>query len=211
MKSLSNFLDICPDNIKDRFINLKFNPLDKIILQNEKCNYVYILKNGKAKVYSLTSNGIKYLEHIHNEYELFGEIEIFLDKPTLSYVEALNTCEIIKIPKDCFFEWISSDKDFSLYVNIQLAEKMYNTCVNTKTNIVYPLKYRFLFFLWKFSTDYNLLFIHKDILVEGIGSNIRSVNRVIKELCNDGIIEYNKGLIRIKDLNKIINLMNEYL
>lgn len=40
MKNLSEFLDACPDYIKNEFINIKFNSFDKILLQNEISNYV---------------------------------------------------------------------------------------------------------------------------------------------------------------------------
>lgn len=211
MNCLYNYLDTCPSHIKDRFLNIKFNTLDKILLQNEFSNFVYIIKKGKAKVYSLTANGVKYLEHIYNEYELFGELEVFLDKPNLSFVEALEPCEVLKIPKDSFLEWIKFDSDFSLYINVKISEKMYNCCINTKANIVYPLKYKLLFFLWRFLDEHNLDSIHKDIVVEGIGSNIRSVNRVIKELSDENIIEYDKGLLKIKDFDKLVNIINDYL
>uniref|UniRef100_UPI00272D210E Crp/Fnr family transcriptional regulator n=2 Tax=Peptostreptococcaceae TaxID=186804 RepID=UPI00272D210E len=166
---------------------------------------------GRAKVYSLTTNGYKYLEHIYGEYELFGELEVFINKPTLSFVEALEPCEVLKIPKHSFLEWLKHDCDFSLYINIQLSQKMYDSCVNTKVNIVYPLKYKLLFFLFRFSSEHNLNTIHKDIVIEGIGSNIRSVNRIIKELSVDNIIEYNKGYIKIIDFNKLVKIINSYL
>lgn len=211
MNNLSYFLDICPAHIKNNFFDIRFDTFDKIILQNETSNYVYILKKGRAKVYSLTANGTKYLEHIYGEYELFGELEVFLNKSTLSFVEALEPCNVVKIPKSTFLEWIKHDSDFSLYVNIQLSQKMYNTCVNTKANIVYPLKYRLLFFVLRFLTEHNLSTVHKDIVIEGIGSNIRSVNRIIKELSDDNIIEYNKGYIRVKDLDNLVDIINTYL
>ena len=45
-----------------------------------------------------------------------------------------------------------------------------------------------------------------DILVEGLGSNIRSINRIIKELENENIIEYNKGFVKVKDINKLVDI-----
>ena len=148
------------------------------------------LKKGKVKVYSLTPTGVKYLERTYCENELFGELEIFADKPILNYVEALEPCEAIKISKESFLEWIKYDSDFSLYVHIKLSEKMYHTSINSKANIAYSLKYRLLFFLWKFLDEHNLDTVHKDILVEGVGSNIRSVNRIIKELVDENFVEY---------------------
>ncbi len=99
------------------------------------------------KVYSLTPTRVVYLERTYCENDLFGEIELFADKPILNYVEALEHCEAIKISKEYFLDWIKYDNDFSLYVHVQLSQKMYHTSINSKANVAYNLKYRVLFFL----------------------------------------------------------------
>ena len=205
MNNLSYYLDTCPDFIKDKFININFKTFDKILKQNEDPSFVYIIKKGKVKVYSLTPTQLKYLERIYCEYELFGELEVFIDKPILNFVEAVEPCEVIKIPKDTFLEWIKYDSDFSLFIHVQMAEKMYHTSISSKANIAYNLKSRIIFFLWSFLDEHNLDSVHKDILVEGVGSNIRSVNRIIKELVDESLIEYNKGFIKVKDMDKLVD------
>ena len=205
MNNLSYYIDTCPDFIKHKFINIKFNTFDKILKQNEEPSFVYIIKKGKVKVYSLTPTQLKYLERIYCEYELFGELEVFIDKPILNFVEAVEPCEVIKIPKDTFLEWIKYDSDFSLFIHVQMAEKMYHTSISSKANIAYTLKSRIIFFLWSFLDEHNLDSVRKDILVEGVGSNIRSVNRIIKELVDESLIEYNKGFIKVKDMDKLVD------
>ncbi len=205
MNNLSYYLDTCPDFIKDKFININFKTFDKILKQNEDPSFVYIIKKGKVKVYSLTPTQLKYLERIYCEYELFGELEVFIDKPILNFVEAVEPCEVIKIPKDTFLDWIKYDSDFSLFIHVQMAEKMYHTSISSKANIAYTLKSRIIFFLWSFLDEHNLDSVHKDILVEGVGSNIRSVNRIIKELVDESLIEYNKGFIKVKDMDKLVD------
>ena len=207
MNNLSYFLDTCPDFIKEKFIYTKFNTFEKILKQNDKPSFVYIIKKGKVKIYSLAPTQVKYLERIFCEYNLFGELELFVDKPILNYVEAMEPCEVIKIPKDAFLEWIKYDSDFSLYIHVQLSTKMYHTSVNSKANVAYPLKARIIFFLWSFLDEHKLTSVHKDILVEGVGSNIRSVNRIIKELVNEDLIEYNKGFIKVKNMDKLMDLI----
>ena len=97
MNELSYYLDTCPDFVKNNFSFEKFNTFDKILVQNEKSDFVYIIIKGKVKVYSLTPTGVKYLERIYCEYEIFGELEAFIDKPILNYVEAIESCNAIKI------------------------------------------------------------------------------------------------------------------
>ena len=62
MNKLSFYLDTCPDFIKNSFSNINFNTFDKILIQNEKSDFVYIIKTGKVKVYSLTPTGAHLLQ-----------------------------------------------------------------------------------------------------------------------------------------------------
>ena len=64
MNNLSYFLDTCPDFIKEKFIYTKFNTFEKILKQNDKPSFVYIIKKGKVKIYSLAPTQVKYLERI---------------------------------------------------------------------------------------------------------------------------------------------------
>ena len=50
MNNLPYFLDTCPNYIKNKFMYVKFNTFDKILIQNEDPNFVYIIKKGKVKV-----------------------------------------------------------------------------------------------------------------------------------------------------------------
>ena len=84
---------------------------------------------------------------------------------------------------------------------------MYYTSINSRANVTYPLKSRLIFFLWNFLDEHNIDTVHKDILVEGVGSNIRSVNRIIKELVNEKLIEYNKGFIKVNEMDKLMHLI----
>ena len=84
---------------------------------------------------------------------------------------------------------------------------MYHTSINNKANVGYSLKFRVLFFLWKFIHEHDLNTVHKDILVEAAGSNIRSVNRIIKELIAENIIDYNKRFVIVKDTDKLIDIL----
>ncbi len=49
--------------------------------------------------------------------------------------------------------------------------------------------------------------VHKDILVEGVGSNIRSINQIIRELANENLIEYNKGFVKVNNINKLVDII----
>lgn len=47
------------------------------------------------------------------------------------------------------------------------------------------------------------LTITKDLLVEGTGSNIRSINRVVHTLIRDGILDYKSGIITVHSMERL--------
>ena len=46
--------------------------------------------------------------------------------------------------------------NFFLYVHMELSKSMYHTSINNKANVGYSLKFRVLFFLWKFIHEHDL-------------------------------------------------------
>ena len=54
------------------------------------------------------------------------------------------------------------------------------------------------------------LTITKDLLVEGTGSNIRSINRVVNTLIRDGILNYTSGIITVHSMERLEAEMELY-
>lgn len=197
MPHVSNYLRLCPSEIYDTFSFQAYAPCETILSQNEEASYVYILLEGQAKVSSITPEGNKYLEYIYTPGELFGEIEVLNAKPILSSIEALTPCETIRIPGDSFKKWLLMDSTFCLYITTQLATKLYQSSMHAQTNIAYPLRHRILYFLSLHSELDSNKGISKDVIVESVLSNMRSVNRVLRELSDEGLITVQGGIVRL--------------
>ncbi len=97
-----------------------FSKGQTIILQNETPPGVFVIESGKAKTYTITSDGHEQLISIHSKGEdipigfAFGLIE-----KTKYFYEAYTKCTIRVIPKDAFLKHIRSDVDFmhQMYAN----------------------------------------------------------------------------------------------
>ncbi|SHJ09379.1 cAMP-binding domain of CRP or a regulatory subunit of cAMP-dependent protein kinases [Clostridium cavendishii DSM 21758] len=211
MKSyeLINFINNCPNEIKKELKNIKVNFGEKLLIQNEECNYVYILLEGKIKTYHTDFTGTTYLEDIDSEPTIFGELEALIDKKVVTTVETMSCCEVLVISKEGFIKWMELDSKFSLFISKLIAERSYDCCKRESINAFYPLKYRVMYTI--LNTIYkNNLGITKDLLVEGVGSNIRSINRIINQLVQEEILEYKSGIITIRSIEKLENEVEYY-
>lgn len=70
----------------------------------------------------------------------------------------------------------------------QLTKKLYDISIQMQSVTNYPLKYQVLLYIWQYICQYKEHRTPKIIIVEGLGSNIRSINRILKQLDEEGII-----------------------
>lgn len=211
MKSdeLIEFINNCPKEIAKELKNRSFNYGEKLLVQNQGCDYIYILLKGKIKTYHSDFTGAIYLEDIDSEATIFGELEALINKDVVTTVEALSQCETLEISKEAFIKWMELDNKFSLFISKLIAERNYECCKRERVNAFYNLRYRVMYII--LNTLYkNNLGITKDLLVEGVGSNIRSINRIINQLVEEEILEYNSGKIKVKSIEKLKEEVDYY-
>ncbi|MDK0538524.1 Crp/Fnr family transcriptional regulator [Clostridium perfringens] len=211
MKSyeLIEFINNCPKEIKKELKNRSFKYGEKLLVQNENCDFVYILLKGKIKTYHCDFTGAIYLEDIDSEATIFGELEALINKEVVTTVEALSQCETLEISKESFIKWIELDNKFSLFISKLIAERNYECCKRERVNAFHNLRYRVMYIILN-TLHKNNLGITKDLLVEGVGSNIRSINRIINQLIEEGILDYNSGKIKVKSIEKLKEEVNYY-
>ncbi|MEE0881086.1 MAG: Crp/Fnr family transcriptional regulator, partial [Turicibacter sp.] len=72
------------------------------------------------------------------------------------------------------------------------------------------LKYQVLLYIFKYISQYKTNCIPKLLIVEELGSNIRSINRILKQLAEEGMIVNLNGKIQVDDLNLILAMISDY-
>lgn len=187
-----------------------FQKGEVILNVEDRIDEVFILKSGRLKTYSLSENGNKHLIKIYENGELLGDVEIFTDSSVICYLEGMDDGEIYVIKREHFLQWMEQDFNVSLYIVRQLAQKLINTGMKMQSAVSYPLKYQVLLYIFKYISQYKNNCIPKLLIVEELGSNIRSINRILKQLAEEGMIVNLNGKIQVDDLNLILAMISDY-
>jgi len=187
-----------------------FQKGELILNVEDRIDEVYILKSGRLKTYSLSENGTKHLIKIYEMGELLGDVEVFTDSSVICYLEGMDEGEIYVIKRQHFLHWIEQDFNVSLYIMRQLAQKLINTGMKMQSAVSYPLKYQVLLYIFKYISQYKNNCIPKLLIVEELGSNIRSINRILRQLAEEEIIVNLNGKIKVDDLNLILSMISDY-
>ncbi|MBF4691577.1 Crp/Fnr family transcriptional regulator [Fusibacter ferrireducens] len=209
MIELKALLGNCPKYIADQFITEEVEEGIVLMEQGSRARQVIFLIEGRVNIYRLALNGINMLEYEYGNYEMIGEVEALNGMEILSNVVTVRKCKIVRIDNELFREWINVDRAFNDYVLKQLADKLYEACLNTEINMAYPMKYKVLYYLLT-QAKKGHKYIPKDELVAAIAGRLRSTNRVLSDLAEEDMIELDVGMIKIVDLAAIQNQMKAF-
>lgn len=172
-----------------------------ILTQGNRLDNIYILKEGTVKLCYSDFVGTTYMIEIESAESIFGEIEALQNKPIGVTIIPLTPCKTLEINKNDFLEIVKKDLELSLALNYKFSDRMYQSWAREMRHVTLPLKYRVLYFLITIAKKDLDIPITKHLLVEGIGSNIRSTNRVLKDLTEEGLIYIDNSIILIPSLS----------
>lgn len=201
-QTIAQLLEHCPADIAPGLLDTCFSPGDFIVKQGEPVKNAYLLLEGTAKDYLLTPGGLLYHTHTYREGTLLGEMELTGEHPSIFSVRAFTPCKTLRMGQETFCRWMEEDREFLHYVFEEIHKKIAFSSHMLGIEISYPLKLRTLHFLSRKLAE-GEKYLEKSEIMMGLGAQVRSVDRVVHELCQEGIIEYDSGVVRVIDLQKM--------
>lgn len=203
---IENILKECPYDILNLWEIKEYSKGAVICYQDMKHEYFYIIVSGYVNIALTGENGRKYSQAIYKKGDYFGELEIFDNKPYICSIEALEDVKIIRIHRNFFLQWITRDKHFLLHMTKTLCDNFYKLSKLSGENTLYSLKYRvcnYLLYRLDSGTESNLgikLIINKAQLSEQFAVTSRSINRILQQMKENGLIDVSNESIYILDI-----------
>ena len=182
-----------------------FEKNDYICKESEKMNYLYFFVEGKAKVYVILKNGKSLLLCFYYPMTVLGDLELVNNCDTTTNIQVLRDSYCIAIDLSKVRENLLLDAKFLRYACDSLGGKLQRSSNNSSINLLYPLENRFASYLLSVLPSYSDFITIEGVnhISELLGSSYRHLNRVIKSLCDNNIIEKNKNQKQILNLKKL--------
>lgn len=176
--------------------------------------YFFVVQSGVANVQHTSEKGKTYSQSIYGAGTYFGELEIFNGKPFVCGIEAVTDVTLVRMERESFIRWIRSDHDFLFYLMKTLCESSYDLSLKASHDTLYSLTFRICDYLVEceeknISKQYASIFLSKKYLSEKFVVTKRSINRVLKELQDKGLIETDDVYIKVIDLKGLVDLREQ--
>ncbi|WP_299443639.1 Crp/Fnr family transcriptional regulator [uncultured Aquimarina sp.] len=195
--------------IEENKIQLRLKKGQILFHEDTIPNGVYILKIGKLKKYTKGLNGKEHIFYLMKENEILGHHTILCDEKYSHSAACLTDCLLYLLPKDFFLSIIKNNNaiaycflknishEFGVFINNSKILAQYNVRERTALSII---KLHEFF-------DTNIQLSRKDHS-NIVGTSVESLIRVLHDFKEEAIIEINKNIISIINMDKLIKATN---
>ncbi len=180
-----------------------YNFSERIITEGIKCDKIFIVTDGKAKVGSMTPNGKNLILCFYMSSGIMGDMEMMANSDLgASTVTALENFRCICIPIEENKQYLMNNNDFLIKVSVELALKLQNDIEKTIVHTLYSAETRLCRYIIEASNDGWFRDIMTDVAYS-IGTSYRHLYRMMKKLCDDNLLEKTETGYRIIDIDEL--------
>ncbi len=195
-----------PEDIRSR-CTVRFHPAGSIIHQkNMELDYFAIVASGENRVINEFENGNIYMIETNKPIDFFGEVTILAGMPCTSVtIEAVTDTIAVYISRKDAERWLSQDINILTLVSRHVAYKLYRSSYRNGTTLFYPPSFLLLDYLVRYGSANGmdsprppkLLTIDRtrQRLQEELGINVKTLNRTIRNLKEEGFFTLIRGKI----------------
>ena len=194
----------CPYEILRQMEVREFKKNSIIYRQGEIQNVFSILAEGIADIYVIGDNGKTYMQSTYSAGDIIGEFEIFSQTPFMSNVKSITDVSLITLNREYFLKWLQSDQNFNQQFIHKIVGTAHRIIKKDEDSKLYSLHQRVCKYLLKrlhpSSTDGVAIHIDKQQLSQQLAVTQRSINRILLNLKDKGIIKMNNSSVIIRNI-----------
>ena len=202
---LEEYTRYMPEELWQR-CSVRVYPPGKIIHQKDyKLEYFGLIAKGEHRVINEFQNGNVYMIEKNEPIDFVGEVTILagMEKTSVT-IETLTETTVAFFSRKDFEDWISKDIHFLRLVAHKVACKLYRSSYNRGARLFYPPHFILLDYILKAAAAMDIEKNHEIILpktrqalYEECGITVKTINRTVKKLKDEGLISLRKGKISI--------------
>jgi CRP-like cAMP-binding protein len=165
---------------------------------------LYVLVEGKVKVFKLSPEGKEQILHLFEPGEPFGEASVFAGQPFPAHAEALEKSRVLFFPRDAFIELIKGDPSLALNMLAILSRRLRKFTVLVEDLSLKEVPGRLAAYLLYASEQRDAradikLDIAKNQLASLLGTIPETLSRVLTRMVGQGLIQVEGSRIRLVD------------
>ena len=200
---VATYFEHMPEELKTRYTIKTFPPGTIIHQKDYPLDYFGIVCSGDHRVINEFENGNVFMIEKNEAIDFVGEVAILAEKERTSVsIETLTECVVFMISREDFEAWIAKDIHLLRLVAHKIAYKLYRSSYNRGARLFYPPTFLLLDYILKYAMAHKIeengeivLRKTREGIREELGMTVKTINRTITKLKEDGMIDTRKGKV----------------
>lgn len=169
---------------------------EMLLRSGDALKYVYIVLRGRIMIFSIGSNGQENKVVMVSEGGIVGEMEAIAGTERIVYsARAFAESELVRMPMESFLRWVRGDAEACWGLTQVLAEKLCAAALQSSHYTNSNAMQRLIAQLAQLGAG-RVSYTRQE-LAEACSVSLRTVNRCVKKLREEGLIGLSRGKIEI--------------
>lgn len=190
-----------PLNIVEQMDVKKFDTKQFILHQGESYQNTYLLVNGRVKVFLNSPSGKQVVLAVYDSGMFLGEQEAIINRPYSASIINISPITVLSIRNSDFVEWTQKDHRFADRLIHNLSEQIYHLTKRMERYSMHSALQQIGLFL--LSCAHEHIPITREKITYEVDTSYRNINRVLKKLADINVIQINRSIIKITDLQTL--------
>lgn len=179
---------------------------------------VYFINSGYVKLSSVDSDGREIIVGLLSTRSMVGATAVILQRPYRLSASTITTCELSYISSDLFISLLKRDSRFSWLVQVEQSRETYERVTHIAQLGCSSARQRLEELFWKFASTITLGEGQKETRIalplkqwevaQLLAITPEHLNRVVKQMQREGILQWKKGVVVIIDLQSLRHSTN---
>jgi len=196
----------------------KYKKDEIIFFEDEKGDYIYIIKKGQVKMLKMNQNGDEQILNIFKKNDILAEVIVFDKENYPATAIALNDVELFAIDSQKLFNIFLDHPQITVKVMKVMSARLRRAQQNIRDFGLKDSKSRLASLLFHLAEKHGKksgknqvaisLFLTQKELANMIGTTRETVSRTLNNIEKENIIKTSRKKIIIKDMESLKKLMN---
>ncbi len=209
---------VFPESLLPHLTVYSFDQGELICSQGDPALHLYVLVKGKIKIYTTSAEGRALILSFKTPLEVIGDIEYIRGRDIINTVEAVTPVHMIGVHHTRLKKYGSDHAPLLQFMLDIITQKFYVKSNSLSFNLLHPVEVRLAGYLLAVSFDESDAQFKGQIRTTSlkdvanlIGTSYRHLNRVIAQLCAEGLLERTQSLILIKNKEGLRRLAGHHI
>lgn len=190
--------------VDQHMVTKTFPPNTVVLLEGEKSDSLYIILDGKVKVYASEDSGNEVILNMQGRGDFFGEMTLLDDAPRSASVMTMESTRMSVMTKAAFRECLADHPEVAYNLIRTLTQRVRDLTESVKSLALLDVYGRVARTLLNLAAPIgNRLIVQQKLthqeIANMVGASREMVSRILKDLTEKGYIKIDRKYITINE------------